>query len=138
MACELGEIPVAYELFKRAMFIDMGPNMTGSDAGIHAASLGGLWQCVVSGFGGVRRDDNGMLSVNPRLPEKWRSITFTISWQGTGLDISLNHERVTIHTEAGSDKRLEVEVAGKTHLLRGELTVEYEKATPIRHVAHDE
>ncbi len=127
MACELGEIPVAYELFKRAMFIDMGPNLTGSDAGVHAASLGGLWQCVVFGFGGVRSSDNGMLSVNPRLPEKWRSIAFAISWQGTELDISLNHERVTICAEAELDKPLEVEIAGQTHLLRGELTVEYEE-----------
>ena len=126
-ACALGEIPMAYEFFKRVTFIDMGPNMTSSDAGIHAASLGGLWECVILGFGGVRSGDDGILSVNPRLPENWRSIAFAISWQGTTIDISLNHERVTIRAEAGSDNPLEIEIAGKTHLLRGELTVEYDE-----------
>lgn len=36
--------------------------------GIHAACMGGAWQAVVFGFGGMRTG-NGLLSFSPRLPK---------------------------------------------------------------------
>lgn len=33
--------------------------MSTSDAGIHSACMGGIWQCVVQGFAGVEAAVNG-------------------------------------------------------------------------------
>ena len=70
LACDMGETDRAYDLFRRACMIDLdNANPHSSDAGIHAASYGGLWQCVVYGFGGLRML-NGKLRICPALPER--------------------------------------------------------------------
>ena len=47
LAADLGEIALSYDLFQQAINIDMGENMLSSNEGIHAASLGGIWQMTV-------------------------------------------------------------------------------------------
>ncbi|MGL4904663.1 MAG: hypothetical protein ACRC34_04120, partial [Cetobacterium sp.] len=47
LASDMNDKEMAYDLFRRASEIDLGPNMKSSDHGIHAASLGGIWQCIV-------------------------------------------------------------------------------------------
>ena len=55
LACDIGDVELGYQMFRKACGIDLSnENPHSSDAGIHAASCGGLWQCVVYGFGGVR------------------------------------------------------------------------------------
>ena len=55
LACDVGDAALGYELFQKACLIDLdNANPHSSDAGIRAASFGGLWQCVVQGFGGLR------------------------------------------------------------------------------------
>ncbi|MCD8124453.1 MAG: glycoside hydrolase family 65 protein [Lachnospiraceae bacterium] len=85
-AADMGEMEMAYDLFRRAAAIDLGPYMGTSDAGIHAASFGGVWQCVVYGFGGVRML-NGKLRIEPHLPEGWDSLAFTLMWKGQKLQV---------------------------------------------------
>ncbi len=47
LACDIGDLRLAYEMFEKACRIDLSnDDPHSSDAGIHAASLGGLWQCV--------------------------------------------------------------------------------------------
>ena len=57
-------------------------------AGIHAANMAGTWQAIVFGFGGVRVHD-GMLLIEPFLPEAWDGYSFHISYQGSKLKISV-------------------------------------------------
>lgn len=88
LAADLGQVDLAYELFTRASHIDLGPHLKSSSDGIHAASIGGLWQCVVNGFGGVRMN-SGILRIEPHLPEKWSNLNFVIQWQGVKLQIDV-------------------------------------------------
>ena len=67
LASDIDEKDLAYKLFQEATKIDLGENMKTSDHGIHAASLGGLWQIVVNGFGGVRMV-GGNLRIHPQPP----------------------------------------------------------------------
>lgn len=86
---------LSYSLFKKATQIDLGENMKTSDHGIHAASLGGVWQCIVNGFGGVRMLD-GKLRVEPQLPENWDNLSFDMYWYGDKLTVDVNKESFTI------------------------------------------
>ncbi len=79
--------PMAYPLFKKSWEIDMGEIMTTSDAGIHTAAMGGIWQCVVMGFGGLRLSDHG-LRITPKLPKNWKSLSFTIQYQGETVKVT--------------------------------------------------
>lgn len=80
-ACDLGEDEMAYDLFRKASVIDLGPYMGSSNAGIHAASFGGVWQYAIYGFGGLRMLD-GKLRIRPRLPKGWDKLRYTLLWKG--------------------------------------------------------
>ena len=95
LANDLGDQTLAYNLFKKAREIDLGPRMNTSNDGIHAASIAGIWQSTVFGFGGVRMLD-GKLRIEPSLPETWTEISFTIFWHGQELHITVTHENFTV------------------------------------------
>ena len=110
LAADCGEDQSAYSLFERARAIDLGPNMKSSDEGIHAASLGGVWQCCVLGFCGVRLCGS-QLRVEPNLPAAWDSITAKIWWRGSRLEITATHTDVTVQVLEGP-KSLEILTRG--------------------------
>ena len=112
MANDLGKQDLAYSLFKRAARIDLGPYMHSSDEGIHAASIGGIWQSAVFGFAGVRMV-NGTLRINPRLPKQWKMMEFTIYWKGQPLSIYIDHSVLRVKAENG--EKVSFEVFGTTY-----------------------
>ena len=86
LAADLGESDTAYRFFEGCGDIDMGPKMNTSDMGVHTASMGGIWQCAVYGFGGVRVVGD-QLHICPHLPEAWNQLAFSIVWRNQKLDI---------------------------------------------------
>lgn len=101
LASDLGEKKMAYDLFERATMIDMGNCMWSSNEGMHAASLGGIWQCCVLGFGGVRRFGS-TLRIDPNLPDAWKSVSFAIYWHGQRLEIYADHESLSVKNVTGT------------------------------------
>ncbi|MCU9613168.1 glycoside hydrolase family 65 protein [Caldibacillus lycopersici] len=99
LAADLGEKEIAYQMFEEAIRIDLGPALKSSDAGIHAASLGGIWQSIVFGFGGVRMVD-GSLRIRPNIPESWEKLSFKIFWKGSELSIVATQKDVKIRNES--------------------------------------
>lgn len=95
LANDMGNREMAYDLFQRAAAIDMGPNMKSSDAGIHAASIAGIWQSVVFGFGGVRMLE-GKLRINPNLPDQWKRLEFFIHWKGQKIQVRIGDDLLQI------------------------------------------
>lgn len=95
LASDLGETETAYTFFKDAASIDMGPNMKSSDDGIHSASIGGIWQCLIFGFAGVRLID-GKLRIRPRLPKEISEISFPLCWKGERLRVTVKGENIRI------------------------------------------
>ena len=94
-ACDLGEDEMAYDLFRKASVIDLGPYMGSSNAGIHAASFGGVWHCAIYGFGGLRMLD-GKLRIRPRLPKGWDKLSYTLLWKGQKLQVTVTQEKLTV------------------------------------------
>ncbi|PAB01445.1 glycoside hydrolase family 65 protein [Enterococcus canintestini] len=91
LSADLGKLTESYEFFKKARNIDMGPFMKSSDDGIHAGSLGGIWQMVVFGYGGVRMID-GKLRIEPHLPQEWSKLTYGFDYQGESITVVVTKE----------------------------------------------
>ena len=125
LASDMKDKKMAYELFQRAVRIDAGENMKSSDAGIHAASIAGIWQSVVYGFGGVRML-HGELRVCPMLPDAWRSLEFYIYWHGQKLHLRMDHQEVRIKNVTGTQS-VEIEVYGKKYQISDEITVKIDE-----------
>ena len=121
LASDIGNLDLAYELFRKAAEIDLGSNMKSSDHGIHAASLGGIWQIVVCGFGGLRMID-GKLRIDPHLPKKIKSISYPIYWRGQLLRVHLTNQHLSI--KADYDKKIELEVNDQAYVFEKELVVD--------------
>lgn len=130
LANSMGDKKLAYSLFRKAAEIDLGQNMRSSDHGIHAASLGGVWQCVVNGFGGVRID-NGGLKINPHLPEEWKSLRFSIIYRSDVLKIIMNHQHLEIINETRNNKEIYIEVRSRRVLLKDSLKLDYQSILPV-------
>jgi hypothetical glycosyl hydrolase len=122
LASDLGFGELAYAMFRRAAEIDLGPAMDSSDNGIHAAAMGGIWQCVVLGFGGVRLA-GGRLRVSPRLPRAWKALRFPIWWRGNRLSVFVTQDSLAIVNETVGAGPIEIEVHGTAHVMKGRLEV---------------
>lgn len=121
LAGDVGDRALSYELFQRACRIDLGENMNSSIDGIHGASLGGIWQCAVLGFGGVRLRE-GMLCIDPALPEGWRRFGFRLVYRGTPVEVELTHDCITLRKSA-DDPDVTLRIIGQDKLLHEELVI---------------
>ena len=84
---EVGEHERAYRSFRVSAYRDI--RFTGDTQGIHAACLGGTWQAVVNGFGGMRTFGD-VPSFRPWLPPQWKRIAFKVLWRGTRLAVDIS------------------------------------------------
>ncbi|MBN3949564.1 MAG: beta-phosphoglucomutase [Nostoc sp. NMS7] len=94
LASDLGKSTEAYELFMRALMVDLEDNRGNTSDGIHGASAGGIWQAVIFGFGGIQLTENGPVA-NPHLPPGWTRLKFKLHWRGLWHDFDLHGEQVS-------------------------------------------
>lgn len=126
LACDIGDEELGYEMFEKACMIDLSnSDLHSSDAGIHAASYGGLWQCVVYGFGGLRMI-GGKLRVSPRLPKAWNRLRYTLLWRGQRLAVDIKEKELTIQNETGTAP-VELEIWGQTRCFTDQIMVKREE-----------
>lgn len=95
LANDLDNRELGYSFYRKAAEIDLGMNMISSDHGIHAAALGGLWQIIVCGFGGIRMV-GGKLRIEPKLPKEITKITYPIYWKGNLLEVVATKKTLTV------------------------------------------
>ena len=96
-------------MYISAASTDLGPEPDSCDQGVHSANMGGMWQAVVMGFGGLRIIPSG-LRIAPRLPKQWDSLCYSICWQGRQLTVTVTHETVSVRNHGAA---LAVELAGQ-------------------------
>jgi trehalose/maltose hydrolase-like predicted phosphorylase len=98
----------ALQLLRIALFLDLD-DLTGMTAsGLHVATMGGVWQAMLTGFAGVRVRD-GVLGVDPVLPTDWPRLGLRFRCLGRQVRLDLTHEVV----EIGVDGPLLVDVSGR-------------------------
>ncbi|RAN65095.1 glycoside hydrolase family 65 protein [Dolosigranulum pigrum] len=122
IASDLKDVDAAYNFFKRASEIDLGPYMHSSDEGIHAASIGGIMQMVLFGFAGVRLKGN-LLTINPNLPDKWKYLEFTIYYQGQPINIEMDKELLTV--KPINQEQISIKVNEKNYKIDNATTIKY-------------
>jgi len=77
----LGEPEVAYRLFRESYRPNKRPpfgalaETSQSNNPYFVTGAGGLLQTVIFGFGGLHLTDDGIIQLNPILPEEWESLT---------------------------------------------------------------
>lgn len=116
MAAEVGYHEAAMKYFRSALYVDLA-NLHGNTVdGLHVASMGGVWQALVNGFGGMR-DHGGRLSFDPRLPVDWPSLSFPLRWQGVTADITVTQETLTVAVRE-EEGEFPFRVRGADHVAR--------------------
>ena len=111
MASELGLPKIAYEFFGKTARLDLDDLQGNTDKGLHAASLGGLWQTVVNGFAGMRIKD-GSLHFHPRLPKKWKRLEFIVKFRARKIKVEMMRSKTNLMLVEG-EKPITVYVEGK-------------------------
>ncbi|WP_420098614.1 glycoside hydrolase family 65 protein, partial [Corynebacterium sp.] len=97
MAAELGMHDKSLDFFHRGLFIDLN-NLHGNTAdGVHIASCGGVWSCLVYGFGGFR-DHYGQFTIDPCVPEEWGGLEYSVTLHGRTVRVSVADGSVTLRT----------------------------------------
>jgi trehalose/maltose hydrolase-like predicted phosphorylase len=86
VAARLGDMETALEAYRLAADVDLSDNMGNAARGLHMATMGGLWQATVMGFGGVRRHGDALV-LHPHLPEHWKSLRFPLRFRGARLEV---------------------------------------------------
>jgi len=111
IAAEVGYADLAAKYFMAAAYVDLADLHHNTDAGVHVASLGGLWNALVSGFGGLR-DYLSVWSFDPRLPADWDSLSFPLTLQGNRLRVTVEPATITFELETGIADSVRVSVQG--------------------------
>jgi maltose phosphorylase len=102
LASRIGDGQKAYDLYLRTSRLDLDDYNNEVREGLHITSMGGTWMSVVHGFGGMRIH-NGILSFDPKLPEKWTSLCFKILYRGRTLKVTILKNNVTIENQGNED-----------------------------------
>ncbi|MGB6205789.1 glycoside hydrolase family 65 protein [Mycobacterium sp.] len=132
MCAEVGHLELAHDYAFEAALIDLRDLHSNTRDGLHMASLAGAWMALVNGFGGLR-DDEGVLSLDPQLPDSFARLCFRLMWQGYRLTVSVTHEEVTYTLRDGPDGELKIRHAGEDLMLSTEepTTVPLEERQPL-------
>ena len=112
MAARLGDGHLAQQYVKQASEIDLGNNMGNAAGGVHAAALGGLWQAMVFGFGGLRTQRDG-ICLAPNLLSHWRRLSFPLQWRKSTVHISIEPSAVRIAVEGGEPVRVRLDAGSE-------------------------
>jgi alpha,alpha-trehalose phosphorylase len=124
MCAEVGHLELAHDYAYEAALIDLRDLHQNTRDGLHMASLAGAWMALVVGFGGLR-DDEGILSLDPQLPDGISRLRFRLRWRDFRLTVDVNHSGVTYTVRDGPDAELTIRNAGE------ELTLKTESPTTV-------
>ncbi|MDO8381786.1 MAG: glycosyl hydrolase family 65 protein [Microbacterium sp.] len=133
LAAEVGYQDLALEYFEQSIFVDLGDLHHNAADGVHVASAGGVWTALVCGFGGMR-DHYGELSFDPRLPESWPELSYTLRWHDAHLNVTLTREALTLSLDEGEAEPVAFSVRGREYVIAPgeEISVELADQGPVR------
>ena len=109
-----------------ALFADLRNIQRNTKDGIHAASLGGCWQVLVKGFGGMRLKRE-MLTFDPKLPIQIKHLKFSIKWRECKVIVSIEHEKIKLLFKSVTRKNVRIIVYRKVVELPCNKTVTFYK-----------
>jgi alpha,alpha-trehalose phosphorylase len=112
LCAEVGHLELAHAYVYETAVIDLRDLHHNTRDGLHMASLAGAWTALIAGFGGLR-DDEGILSLDPQLPEGISRLCFRLRWRGFRLIVDVDHDQVSYTLRDGPEGALTIRHAGK-------------------------
>jgi trehalose/maltose hydrolase-like predicted phosphorylase len=112
MCAAVGHLELAHDYAYEAAMIDLRDLHDNTEDGLHMASLAGAWTALVAGFGGLR-DDEGVLSLDPHLPEGIERLCFRLRWRDFRVTVDAGHDEVVYTLRDGPHTALTIRHAGK-------------------------
>lgn len=107
VAAEVGYHELALRYFYSGLFVDLDDRHGNTTDGTHIASAGGVWSALTGGFGGLR-DYAGELTFDPRLPQDWEGIEWTMLWHASKLKIEVLRDEIAFTVLNGPDEQVKV------------------------------
>ena len=105
LAAELGRMEEAVDLFGFATRLDLDNYNCNTREGLHITSIAMAWANIVYGFAGLRSDAD-VLRFAPHLPERWRRLSFSLTYKGRVLSLCLEPDTTTIQLRSGAPVEL--------------------------------
>ncbi|MGG0821542.1 glycoside hydrolase family 65 protein [Paenibacillus turicensis] len=102
LACELGYVDKAYEMYLRTSRLDLDNYNNDTEDGCHITSMAGTWMSITQGFGGMKVQKD-MLCLAPIIPHSWTAFSFKIMFRHARLQVHVSQEKVIITHEAGPE-----------------------------------
>ncbi|MGO8954585.1 MAG: glycoside hydrolase family 65 protein [Rhodomicrobium sp.] len=120
VAARLGDAEMALRYLRKTAALDLDPDPN-SAGGVRMAGLGGLWQTVILGFAGVELTGE-TLGIAPKLPPRWRSLSFRVCWRARVVAIRIADRNVQAMLVQGD--AMDIRIAGATHKLMAGATLQ--------------
>jgi alpha,alpha-trehalose phosphorylase len=103
LAAEIGRLDKALQYARYSVLMDLGDVGDNVRDGVHIASMGAAWMVFVYGFAGMRDDEEGRLSFDPRLSPRIERIRFPLTIRQQILEVNVNHRKATYTLRKGDD-----------------------------------
>ena len=106
VAARVGDLDDAQRYFELAAGVDLHNRMGNAADGVHIATMGGLWQAAVMGFGGVRVEaagdtgDGPALRIDANLPSMWTGLSFPLQWRGGRVSVDVHDDELVVELAA--------------------------------------
>jgi len=100
LACRIGNINKAYELYLRTSRLDIDDYNNEVAEGLHITSMAGTWMSVVEGFSG-KRVGNEILVLNPLIPQQWKSYSFRIIFRQNLISVKVTNTLIFVENLTG-------------------------------------
>ena len=110
LAAELDKMNEAVRFFGYATRLDLDNYNRNTREGLHITSIVMAWANIVYGFAGLRSDGEQLIFA-PRLPERWKQLTFSVMYRGRVIRLCMEADKTTFTLEQG--ERLTVLVYDK-------------------------
>jgi maltose phosphorylase len=123
IASRIGNIDKAYELYLRTARLDLDDYNNEVSDGLHITSMAGTWLAIVEGFAGMRII-NGRITINPLLPENWKSYSFHSRFRGLLFEVNVTNNNISFKNL--SEKTLKLVLSGKELRIEGKKKISIE------------
>jgi kojibiose phosphorylase len=103
VAARLGDLDTAERYLEQAVRLDLDFDQGVTAAGgVHIATLGGVWQALVLGFGGMTVAD-GEPRFATHVRASWGSLRFRLAWRGSLLEVTATGRTASVRRLSGVD-----------------------------------
>ncbi|MGZ6269514.1 MAG: glycosyl hydrolase family 65 protein [Candidatus Limnocylindrales bacterium] len=99
-----GRFEDALETLRIAAQLDLGDLVSSAD-GVHVATMGGLWQAMVLGFGGIRPSADH-LAIWPRVPPGWAALEIPVRFRRSRVRVRVEGDRLEVRARPSTTIRV--------------------------------